>query len=174
MRAKVIILAFVAAVAVLAPALYFHFKADAPAAAAPDAPVAADNAASAPTATGPRLLQRIQQHQQEGLPSRPAAPEGNGVDHETYVMERRAELTQLSMTDDPGNLKIILSEMENPDARIRQAALTATIDFGSKDAIPSLENEMNWATDPQEKVDIKKAIDFLQLPHLGDDTASNN
>ena len=104
---------------------------------------------------------------QEGLPNRPSEPNPNQVDHQTYVIQRRAELINLGASDDPANLKIILSEMENPEPELRKAALDAAVQFGSKDAIPTLQNEINWATDPQEKVDIQKAIDYLQLPSFG-------
>ena len=77
------------------------------------------------------------------------------------------------MSSDPTDLKTILSELENPEPEIRQTALSATIQFGSQDAIPTLQHEMEWATDPQEKVDIKKAIDFLQLPRLGEDDGAS-
>jgi hypothetical protein len=171
MRAKVVIFAMVAALAILAPVIYFHFKPDSPP--APEQPVTADNTGTAaPTPGVPSLLKRIQDRQPTALPARPVEPDSSAVDHETYVIQRKAQLSEMGMTDDPANLKTILSELENPDQRIRQAALTATIDFGSKDAIPNLQNEMNWATDPQEKVDIKKAIEFLELPRLGDDSDS--
>jgi hypothetical protein len=169
MRAKVILFAAVAAVAVLAPAVYLRFKPDAPAPApASVAPTVAADEKAAPADGVPHILRRItQDHSQEGLPERPA--ETGVVDHQTYVIQRRAELSDLGMHNDPESLKSILSEMENPDAEVRKAALTASVDFGSKDAIPALQNELNWATDPQEKVEIQKAIDFLELPTLGSD-----
>ena len=90
-----------------------------------------------------------------------------GSAHDDYVLKRRAELIDLGMSDNPANLKVILSELENPEPEIRQQALSSTIDFGSKDAIPVLQNEMAYATDPEEKVAIKKVIEFLQLPSFG-------
>lgn len=96
------------------------------------------------------------------------------MDHDTYVLKTRGELSELGMQNDPESLKKILSELENPEPEIRKAALTATLDFGSKDAIPTLQNELNWATDPQEKVDIQKAIDFLELPTLSNDATAQN
>jgi hypothetical protein len=164
MRAKVLVTASVLALAVLLPALYFHFKPESPPPAAE--PVASDD--TAPPAGLPPILKRVQSRPQEGLPARPANPAHlSANDHADYIIERRAELAELGMTDDPANLKTILSEMENPEPEIRKAALSATIQFGSQDAIPALQNEMNWATDPEEKVAIKKAIEFLQLPSFG-------
>ena len=172
MRPKIVLSAALLAVAILAPALYFHFKpASAPAPAPADQPTAD---AAAPAEAVPQILKRVAgPRPQAGMLAPQAPPEG--VDHETYVMHRRAELAELGMHNDPESLRVILSEMENPDAEIRKAALNASVDFGSKDAIPSLQNELNWATDPQEKIDIQKAIDFLQLPSFGsDDTAQQS
>ncbi|MGP8201043.1 MAG: HEAT repeat domain-containing protein [Limisphaerales bacterium] len=163
MRAKVVLSASVLALAVLLPALYFHFKPDS---APPTAPVAADD--SAPPAGLPPILKRAaKDRSQDGLPAPSSNP--SAVSHDDYVLERKSELTELGMNNDPASLKTILSELENPEPEIRQAALSATIQFGSQDAIPVLQNEMAYATDPQEKVDIKKAIDFLELPRLGED-----
>jgi hypothetical protein len=165
MRAKVILSASVLALAILLPALYFHFKPDSPPPAA--APVATDD--SAPPAGLPPILKRVQNRPQEGLPALSSNPRPSGLSHDDYVLQRKAQLTELGMSSDPTDLKTILSELENPEPEIRQAALAASIQFGSQDAIPTLQHEMEWATDPQEKVDIKKAIDFLQLPRLGEE-----
>jgi len=161
----VVLSASVLALAILLPALYFHFKPDSP----PPAAVPAATDDSAPPAGLPAILKRVaKDHSQDGLPAR-SNPNPSGLSHDDYVLQRKAELTELGMNNDPESLKTILSELENPETEIRQTALSATIQFGSRDAIPVLQNEMNWATDPQEKVDIKKAIDFLQLPRLGED-----
>jgi hypothetical protein len=159
----------IGAVAILAPAIYIRFKPAAPPPAA--APVEQPVADTAPTAGVPHILNRVTQaHPQEGLAAHSEKPAE--MDHDTYVLKRRAELSELGMQNDPQSLKTILSEMENPEPEIRQAALTAAIDYGSKDAIPALQNELNWTTDAQEKVEIQKAIDFLQLPAFGtEDTA---
>jgi len=173
MRPKIVLITVVLAVAILAPAIYFHFKpASAPAPTPTEQPTT-DNTV-APAAGVPQILKRVGgPRAQEGLEAPPAPPQE--MDHETYVLHRRAELAELGMNNDPESLRIILSEMENPDPEIRKAALNASVDFGSKDAIPALQNELNWATDPQEKVDIQKAIDFLQLPSFGsDDTAQQS
>lgn len=170
MRAKVVLSASVLALAVLLPALYFHFKPDSPPPAAE--PVATDD--STPPAGLPAILKRVaKDHSQDGLPARPSNPNPSGLSHDDYVIQRKTELTELGMNNDPDSLKTILSELENPEPEIRQAALSATIQFGSQDAVTTLQHEMEWATDPQEKVDIKKAIDFLQLPRLGEDDGSS-
>jgi len=163
MRAKVILIAFVVALAVLVPAIYIRFKP-----ASPESPVAqqtavapVDNTAPASAGASP-ILKRVAQgrSQEDQLPTR-------SFQFATDPIEVKAQLTDLGMSGDPANLKVILSQLENPNPEIRQAALSSTIDFGSKDAIPTLQSEMNWATDPEEKIEIKKAIDFLQLPSFG-------
>lgn len=171
MRAKVILTASLLALALLLPALYFHYKSGSPPPAVGQQAASDDNAAPAGL---PPILKRVAQGRPEGLPARPAHPmHSSGSDHDNYVLERRAELTGLGMSDNPANLKTILSELENPEPEIRQTALSAAVSFGSKDAIPTLQNELSYATDPQEKVDIQKAIDFLQLPRFGSDDSGS-
>jgi HEAT repeat protein len=101
----------------------------------------------------------------EGPPARLAA-EGDSTrdNHKTAVANRIAELNRLAMTSDPRSLDTILSELSNRDRPIRAAAVSATIDFGSRDAIPALQNALAGTDDLKEKVEIQRAIDFLQLP----------
>jgi hypothetical protein len=167
MRAKVILPVAVLALLILLPAAYFHFRPETPAAPVSEAPAATsqDVAQAAPI---PKILRRATpDHVEQGLPTHSVAPDGSQEDHQTYVLERKAQLAEMGMSDDPANLKAILGEMENPEPEIRGAALQAAVQFGSKDAIPTLQNELNWATDPEEKVEIQKAINFLQLPSFG-------
>lgn len=163
MRAKVILIAMGGAAAILLPALYFHFKPDAPA--APDQPqtAAVDNTAPS-TETMPPILKRAAQSQAQDTPTVEAP---SNFQFSSDPDECKSQLIDLSASDNPANLKLILTQLENQNPDIRQAALNATIQFNSKDAIPTLQNEMNWATDPEEKVSIKKAIDFLSLPSFG-------
>jgi hypothetical protein len=116
-----------------------------------------------------------------GLPKKPARPEveiaagaATGPDEEDYVEQRVSELRDLSMTDDPDSLATITSELDSREPQIRRAALAATIQFGSRDAIPALQNALPHAGDPQEKVDLQKAIDFLALPSMAEIANRNN
>ena len=165
MRAKVILSALLLALVLLAPAFYFHFQSGqtnpSP------APAAVENAAdSAPVAlptarhhvAGPVMVE-------DSVPTRAdEAADLNSPNHPEYVMERKAELYQLGLSQDPTALPTILTEVHNADPEIRQTALTAVMDFGSTNAIPSLRSEMAWTDDPQEKIQIQKAIKFLELP----------
>jgi len=84
--------------------------------------------------------------------------------NQTYVEKRIEELTDLAMNDDSRSLDTILSELTNRDPQIRKAALEATIQFGSRDAIPKLADVVSQVDDPGEKHDILEAIEFLKLP----------
>ena len=72
------------------------------------------------------------------------------------------------MEDDQTSLNTILSELTNPDVEIRQAAVEAAVQFGSRDAIPNLETAQEQVTDPKEKAAIAEAIEFLKLPRLSE------
>jgi hypothetical protein len=82
------------------------------------------------------------------------------------VETRVQELLDLGMEDDPKSLETIVSELSNADAEIRKAAVEATVQFGSQDAIPQLENAMLWAENAEQRKDIADAIEFLKLPRL--------
>jgi hypothetical protein len=94
-------------------------------------------------------------------------PKDSGEDaHRTYVEQRSEQLMDLAMNDDRTSLDTILSELTNRDPEIRKAALDATIQFGSRDAIPKLTDAASQTDDPNEKTAITDAIEFLKLPSL--------
>jgi hypothetical protein len=102
-----------------------------------------------------------------GTPSEPASTASTSEDaRQAYVEKRSAELMDIAMTDDRANLDIILSELSNRDPEIRKAALEATIQFGSRDAIPKLTDAISQTDDPAEKTALADAIEFLKLPSL--------
>ena len=88
--------------------------------------------------------------------------------HQEAVEARTSELMDLAMNDDTNSLHTILSELNNPDAEIRKAALEAAVQFGASNAIPALESAAQWNDNPEEKKEIADAIEFLKLPRLGD------
>ena len=176
MRAKVVLSAFGLALLILVPAIYFHF---APSSPSPDqvAPPVAQAVAPAPQAIAAPAT--VPHH--HWSPAPPAGGEGvaaadsadsSASDHEEYVAQRQADLVQMGMSDDPDDLKTILSELNNKDPRIRSAALSAAVQFHSQDAIPALQNQIQWTDDPQEKVDLLDAIKYLQLPSFQEYQAS--
>jgi len=82
------------------------------------------------------------------------------------------ELLDLGMEDDSKSLQTILSELSNANPEIRSAAVEATIQFGSQDAIPELENAMLWAENSEQRKEIANAIEFLKLPKLTEAVAA--
>jgi hypothetical protein len=167
MRAKVVLSASALALLILAPVIYIHF---APGSPSPDQP--APETEQVATAPQTRVAPAVHGHhwtpgranRGEGVPAPGAAADLSAANHEDYVVERQAELSQLGLSDDPADLKTILSELNNKDSRLRSSALSAAVQFGSQDAIPSLKNEIAWTDDSQEKVDLLNAIKYLQLP----------
>ncbi len=89
-------------------------------------------------------------------------------ENEDYVSNRISELEDLGMTDDPHSLAEIESEFDNRDPRIQKAAVAAAIQFGSRDAIPALQDAYRHFDDPEQKLNIQKAIDFLELPSMAE------
>lgn len=166
MRAKVIVSASALALLVLAPAIYYRFApSSAPAQPSSQQDAGTDTGASpALRPSGSRPIWAVTAHQTDDVPLPDAESDpGDSTLHDP-VLARIAQLNDLGTSNDPASLKTILSELNNQNQRIRKAALDATIQFKSPDAIPTLRNELNWAEDPREKVAIQDAIDFLQLP----------
>lgn len=94
-------------------------------------------------------------------------PSNSDTNLEQKEVETRAtELMRLAMNDDAASLESILKELRNPNRNIRDAALQATIQFGSRDAIPSLNESAQRAEDDSEKKQLLAAIEFLKLPSL--------
>jgi hypothetical protein len=98
--------------------------------------------------------------------TQPAAQPATEEAHQAYVEKRSSELMDMAMTDDRTNLDSILAEISNRDPEIRKAALEATIQYGSRDAIPKLTDAISQTDDPNEKAALADAIEFLKLPSL--------
>jgi hypothetical protein len=96
----------------------------------------------------------------------PVAEISPAVNHEKYVFRRVAELQDLSAENDTNSLATILSELTNRDPEIRKAALNASIQFGSRDAIPVLLDVASQTADEAEKAELIEAADYLKLPSL--------
>ena len=168
MRMKVLVWVVLLAVLILLPAVYYHNASTATSPAGADAStVAQQNNPAVPPPNSAQTAPRVRVPLREPTPppsTQPAAADVGAPGHQEYVTQRKAELLQMGMTDDPAALKTILSELNNQDPEIRKTALTAAIDFGSKDAIPALKNQLDLTEDFREKMEIQKAIDFLELP----------
>ena len=86
--------------------------------------------------------------------------------HKAYVEARVSELQDLSANNDKESLQTILSELTNRDPEVRKAAIEAAKQFGSRDAIPGLQDALAQTDDQAEKTEINEAIEFLTLPSL--------
>jgi hypothetical protein len=96
-------------------------------------------------------------------------PHDTGTEeHRDWLRTRGEELLDLSWMEDEASLRIILGELANPDPEIRAAALTATIAFGSRDAIPRLEALAAASGDPVEQKKLEEAAAHLKLPTLSE------
>jgi len=98
-------------------------------------------------------------------PVEPPHPPGS-PDHREWIDKRITELDALAWFDDSGSLGKILTELRNPLPEIRTAALEATREFGSRDAIPYLEAISKSSADPLEQKALGELIEFLNLPTL--------
>ena len=96
------------------------------------------------------------------------------AEQETYVARRVAEMQDMGMEDDSASLDMILSELNNGNPEIRQAAVDAAVQFGSRDAIPRLMEAAAQTEDPKEKSAILDAIEFLKLPTLTEALGQKN
>jgi len=103
-----------------------------------------------------------------------AAAEMPPAQREAYVAKRVVELQDLGMEDDSESLETILSELKNPDPDIRQAAVDAAVQFGSRDAIPRLLDAAAQTDDPKEKSAMLEAVEFLKMPTLAEALAQTN
>jgi hypothetical protein len=86
----------------------------------------------------------------------------------TATDARVDELLDLPMTDRPGALWTILSELSNSNLRIRKAAVEAAVQFGSRDAVAALKEALADANDAEEKSEIARAINLLALPSMSE------
>jgi hypothetical protein len=68
------------------------------------------------------------------------------------------------MNDDSASLSDILQALTSPEQEIRQAAIEATKQFGSTNAIPALKTAAENAKDLKEKIAVLEAVEFLSLP----------
>jgi hypothetical protein len=165
MRAKVVFPVAALGVLILGLAFYYRFAPHSAGVAAPSSDPVAEAAPVPEQAAPAKKLFAVSAHPTDDVPIPDSTPDNSGGDLDP-VTARIAQLGDLGTSNDTISLKTILSELNNQEPRIRQAALNASVQFGSPDAIPALRNEMNWAEDPHEKAAIQDAIDFLQLPSV--------
>lgn len=101
------------------------------------------------------------------LPAPQISPHPSGSEeHRAWLKDRGEVLMDISWNDDKESLDAILAELSNPDPEIRSAALAATLNFSSRDAIPRLETVALATDDPLERKKLQDAAAHLKLPTL--------
>ena len=124
---------------------------------------AAPAAARAATTRPPTKLLAVD----PGLPAPQLSPHPTGsAEHRAWLKDRGEALLDLSWNDDVESLNGILAELSNPDPEVRVSALTATLNFGSRDAIPRLQAVALATEDPLERKNLQDAAEHLKLPSL--------
>jgi len=98
----------------------------------------------------------------------PATNTARTPQQDAAIRARVTQLGQLAMRNDPASLQTILSELTNSTKAVRQAALEATVQYGSRDAIPKLQEVAAATEDQKEKAAMLEAAEFLQLPSLSE------
>src|SRR5487761_2507549 len=75
----------------------------------------------------------------EPLPITPVVADAVTPEQRQAAIDAETDrLRQVSMSDDPAALPPILADLTNPEKDVRDAAINAAREFGSKDAIPAL------------------------------------
>jgi len=92
------------------------------------------------------------------------APSAAEIAHQKQIHDAIENLVSLQMNSDAASLATLLAGMTNAEPQIRKAALNAVIQFNDRSAIPALQKIADATSDPFEKVDILKAIDYIKLP----------
>ena len=80
------------------------------------------------------------------------------------IAQETERLAQWSMNDDAQSLSNILGDLASPEKEIRMAAIEATEQFGSTNAIPILKAMAANTDDHEEAMALLEAADFLSLP----------
>jgi len=156
MRPKVVIIVFFAAFLVLGAALLVKRSPIEPKPAATMTETPAAPAIPAPASSVPETVV---------VPP----PQTNSVTPEQRQEAVDAEtdrLQQWSMKDDPASLSNILADLTNPEKEVREAAINATKEFGSTNAIPALKAAAEATEDLQEKIAYLDAAQFLTIPPI--------
>jgi HEAT repeat protein len=89
-------------------------------------------------------------------------------EREAAVNAEKDRLLEWERNDDPESLSKILGDLTHPEKEIRLAAIEATKQFGSKDAIPTLKELVKNTDDTEEQAALLEAADFLSLTPMSD------
>jgi len=130
------------------------------------APTAAAEVANSSSAIPASQVKTASSSASEPVASIAPVPLPPQTNHAHYVQQRIEELNALAMNNDSASLETILSELRNPDRKIRQGALEATKQFEDRAAIPRLKEIAAETDDEDEKAELLEAADWLNLPSL--------
>jgi hypothetical protein len=101
----------------------------------------------------------------------PAPVPALSPEQQLAAMDEEIERLRVAgLSDDPADLEIILTNLNNPEKEIREAAINAAQQFGSTNAIPALLTAATNAVDPKEKIELTEAAEFIALPSLAFNT----
>lgn len=99
----------------------------------------------------------------------PASSDSPSTNASQVSSEKEIEaLMDASQKSDSDSFQLIVAALADGRSEIRDAALEAAMQFGSRDAIPFLEKAASSAANPREKVKFMDAIDYLKMPTLGE------
>jgi len=151
--------------------------------AAPQPSTATAAAAPSPDLTSPSITsQRLPQSRtkpeptQAGSkpnrnPNRSTDPNSNkpaegDSGYDAYVQRQVEVLEDLSRSrrHDAAALETILSELQNSDRSIRQAAREAIVRVDNRSVLPRLQELAAQTEDPSEKLELLDAIEYISLP----------
>ena len=128
-------------------------------------------AAAAPAASEPAtaVFPAAQTDTANSPPVMPAPVATNALTPEQQQAAIDAEtdrLQQWSMNNDPASLSNILADLTNPEKEIRDAAIEATKQFGSTNAIPALKAVAANTTDPRNRSPCSRPPIFFRCQHF--------
>jgi hypothetical protein len=89
-------------------------------------------------------------------------------EREAAVNAEKGRLFEWEMNDDPQSLSNILGDLTSPEKEVRLAAIEATKQFGSTNAIPALKEAAKNTDDAAEQTALLEAADFLSLTPMSD------
>jgi hypothetical protein len=179
MRPRIVIAALIVGAAIIAGIIFFGVGNRPPAEDSIAGQKSGPTESSAPTAAvaagGLREASRpVASSNLVALTAKPPLSAEERQAQEEVVDERIDELNQLAASNDPNDLRQILTELNNPEPKIRAAAVQATVQFESPDAIPALKEALAQTTDLDEAVALRNAIHFLSLSNIAGKGANRN
>jgi hypothetical protein len=87
-----------------------------------------------------------------------------GEERESQVQQDLKAIEGVMLQTGERTLPLLCEKLASSEARVRHSALTNLVVLADREALPALTEALNRTADPEEKVEIQKAIDFLQLP----------